>query len=132
MLRGLALALLGLSLLAGPAAARGDGSGAGRRAEAKVSRGAKAALPQSAFLLRRVVATTGFRPVAEPAAGPGACARAAVRGARAARCRGQLVGWGGWAQGLPPALRVQAQECPTGTMATLAEGHDDIVRCIPI
>ncbi len=125
MLRSLALALLGLSLLAGPAAARGDGPAGGRRAETKAAAvgGAKA---ERAFLLRRVVA---IRP-ASPS-GVAACAR--VRGG-AQRCRGaaQAVSWS-WAQGLPPALRVQAQqECPAGTMATLAEGHEDIVRCIPI
>ena len=131
MPRNLALAFLGLSLLAGPAAARGDDPAGGRRAEAKASRSAKAEQPQSAFLLRRVVATT-VRPVATPSAdvGRAACARPSRGGA--SRCRGQMVSWGGWAQGLPPALGVQARECPPGTMATLAEGHDDIVRCIPI
>jgi hypothetical protein len=125
MLRGLAFTLLGLSLLAGPAAARGDGPAGGRRAEAKAS-GGKA---ERTFLLRRVAAIAP-RPAAAPS-GPAACARAA-RGVL--RCRGgavQAVSWR-WAQGLPPALGVQAQECPAGTMATLAEGHEDIVRCIPI
>ena len=124
MLRGLALTLLGLSLLAGPAAARGDGPAGGRRAEAKAS-GGKA---ERTFLLRRVVASAS-RPAAAPS-GPTACGRAA-RGVL--RCRGavQAVNWR-WAQGLPPAMGVQAQECPVGTMATLAEGHEDIVRCIPI
>ncbi|WP_149539171.1 hypothetical protein [Siccirubricoccus phaeus] len=36
-----------------------------------------------------------------------------------------------WMSGLPAAANVQAQECPDGTMATLARGHDDIVRCVP-
>ncbi len=125
MLRSLALAFLGFSLLAGPAAARGDGPAGGRRAEAKAAAvgGAKA---ERAFLLRRVVA---IRP-ASPSGVAAACAR--TRGG-ALRCRGatQAVNWS-WAQGLPPALHVQAQECPAGTMATLAEGHEDIVRCIPI
>jgi hypothetical protein len=127
MLRRFAFALLGISLLAGPAAARGgegSGSGGGRRAEAKVARGAKA---ERAFFVRRVSSATTTRSMAS---GP-ACAR--VRGAL--RCRGggavQAVNWR-WSQGLPPALGVQAQECPAGTMATLAEGHEDIVRCIPI
>lgn len=130
MLRNLALACLGLSLLAGPAAARGDGStGSGRKAEAKAFRSAKS--ERSPLLLRRAmvvpVRPTGLLSNA-------ACGRP-VRGG-VARCGGaglRTVHWGGaWTHGLPPALGVQAQECPSGTMATLAEGHDDIVRCIPV
>ncbi len=129
MLRGLAFVLLGLSLFTGPAAARGDGPGGGRSAgvEAALAVGAK---PERASLLRRVSA---IRPAA-PLPGGAACAPRARSGG-VARCRGaaaQAASWGGWARGLPPALGVQAQECPAGTMATLAEGHDDIVRCIPI
>ena len=55
-----------------------------------------------------------------------ACAR--VRGVL--RCGVQSVM--NWTQGLPPAAGVQAQDCPAGTMATLARGHDDVVRCMPI
>ncbi len=124
MLRSLALALLGLSLLAGPVAARGDG-GVVRRADATAAVGGAKA--ERSSLLRRVSATAPRFAASGPA-----CSRG--RGAAAARCRGavQPVSWS-WAQGLPPALRVQAQqECPAGTMATLAEGHEDIVRCIPI
>ena len=33
--------------------------------------------------------------------------------------------------GLPPAAGTQANGCPAGTMATLARGHDDIIRCMP-
>lgn len=135
MLRNLALASLGLLLLAGPAAARGDGPARGGRAETKVSfGGAKVEQHQrSPLLLRRVVAT-GVRPVAVPAAAvPAACGRASSRAGAPPRCRGHAVNWGGgWAHGLPPALGVQARECPSGTMATLAEGHDDVVRCIPL
>ena len=112
MLRSLALALLGLFLLADTAAARGDGPAGGRRTE-------------RASLLHRV-ASHASRPAHS---GP-ACARA--RGG-ALRCRSAVHAVSrSWAQGLPPALHVQAQECPAGTMATLAEGHDDIVRCMPI
>jgi hypothetical protein len=50
-------------------------------------------------------------------------------GARGAACRSQGRHW---TRGLAPAAGVQASECPHGTMATLARGHDDIVRCIPI
>lgn len=37
-----------------------------------------------------------------------------------------------WSHGLPPAAGVQADACPAGTLATLARGHDDVVRCMPI
>ena len=37
-----------------------------------------------------------------------------------------------WSAGLIPAANVQASECPDGTMATLARGHDNIVRCMPL
>lgn len=37
----------------------------------------------------------------------------------------------GWQSGLPVADNSQ-RSCPAGTFATLARGHDDIVRCMPI
>jgi hypothetical protein len=37
----------------------------------------------------------------------------------------------GWQSGLPVANFAQ-RECPDGTFATLARGHDDIVRCMPL
>ena len=128
MLRRLAFALLGFSLLADPAAARGGGGSGGRRAEAAAVRSAKT---ERAFFVRRVV-SHGSRSSVQPGL---ACVR--TRGAAAERCRGggggavQAVHWR-WTQGLPPALGVQAETCPAGTMATLAEGHEDIVRCIPL
>ena len=48
---------------------------------------------------------------------------------RGAPCRPPRMSW---TRGLPPAAGIQARECPDGTMATLARGHDDIVRCMPI
>jgi hypothetical protein len=36
----------------------------------------------------------------------------------------------GWQSGLPTANYAQ-RECPVGTFATLARGHDDVVRCMP-
>ena len=120
--------------LAGPVAARGDGPSSGRGADTKVSGSAKAEQQQSP-LLRRVMATTTIRRAATSAGtGAAACGRASSHG-KASRCRGaaqQVASVGGWARGLPPALGVQARECPPGTMAVLAEGHDDIVRCIPV
>ena len=40
-------------------------------------------------------------------------------------------GISGWQAGLPRADYSQ-QSCPAGTFATLARGHDDVVRCMPI
>ena len=34
--------------------------------------------------------------------------------------------------GLEPPTNTQAQPCPTGTMATLALGHNNVVRCLPL
>ena len=71
-------------------------------------------------MLRRLAfALLGFSLLADPAA---------ARGGGGAV---QAVHWR-WTQGLPPALGVQAETCPAGTMATLAEGHENIVRCIPL
>ena len=44
-----------------------------------------------------------------------------------ARNRTQTVRW---MHGLAAPANVQAQECPDGTMATLAYGHDNITRCM--
>lgn len=37
-----------------------------------------------------------------------------------------------WTRGLDPAAGVQAEECPDGTLATPARGHENIIRCMPI
>jgi hypothetical protein len=37
----------------------------------------------------------------------------------------------GWQAGLPSVTYAQ-RECPAGTFATLARGHDDVVRCMPL
>ena len=69
-------------------------------------------------------APNGFQKGATPAG----CDR------RARHCRGSglVKTHFGWTQGLPPAAGVQANECPDGTLATLARGHEDVVRCMPI
>lgn len=60
---------------------------------------------------------------------PAACTRRDQRG----RCVQQAVVRNvAWQGGLPAASGEQASACPTGTIATLARGHDDIVRCLPI
>lgn len=37
----------------------------------------------------------------------------------------------GWQAGLPSVSYAQ-RECPEGTFATLARGHEDVVRCMPL
>jgi hypothetical protein len=36
-----------------------------------------------------------------------------------------------WSGGLMPAAGNQTS-CPDGTMATLAHGHENVVRCVPL
>jgi hypothetical protein len=149
------LALLGLALAGNPALAAKRGESSGQRPETRVAQ-AKAATGAQGRAAKSVPSLSGRR--SAPAAGPrpamlwqaapirgrlavthddraasasGACLR--VRGTT--RCRPQSVLGGsisGWARDLPPAAGVQAEECPAGTMATLARGHEDIVRCMPI
>ncbi|MGX9966855.1 hypothetical protein ACVFYP_26260 [Roseomonas sp. F4] len=56
-----------------------------------------------------------------------------VRGAAAATISGRSAGRGisGWQAGLP-AVTMAQRDCPAGTFATLARGHADIVRCMPL
>ncbi len=57
-----------------------------------------------------------------------------VRGAAAAtisRAPARRTGVAGWQAGLPTASNAQ-RACPDGTFATLARGHEDIVRCMPL
>ncbi|MBX6375346.1 MAG: hypothetical protein IRZ13_14070 [Acetobacteraceae bacterium] len=65
------------------------------------------------------------------------CARGG-RPVRGGRCRGAGAAEAGarrgtlhWQAGLPPADFSQ-RACPDGTLATLARGHDDVVRCVPL
>jgi hypothetical protein len=44
---------------------------------------------------------------------------------------GSRDGVAGWQAGLPRADYAQSS-CPEGTFATLARGHEDVVRCMPI
>ncbi|NKE44517.1 hypothetical protein HB662_06995 [Roseomonas frigidaquae] len=53
-----------------------------------------------------------------------------VRGAAAATIS-RRSGIAGWQAGLP-AVTMAQRDCPVGTFATLARGHDDIVRCMPL
>lgn len=55
-------------------------------------------------------------------------ASASCRGRNCAPARRQVT----WQSGLEPATNAQAQSCPAGTLATLARGHSDVVRCLPL
>ncbi len=145
-MRPLMLALCGLLLAGSPALAakRGDLSSPAARHQAGVAaakpsqgqarpaaradRGARKA--RSAQVTQRRAAPVrgqlGASRDDRAASVSAACAR--VRGV--SRCRPQPVM--SWTRGLPPPAGVQARDCPAGTMATLARGHDDIVRCMPI
>ena len=127
MLRNVALAALSLSLLAapllaGPVAAKPD---SGKSDSGKSDRSP---------LLRRAMATSLRTVPASHAVALASCSGRPASGGHGVRCRQHhhAAAFGGWTQGLPPALGVQAQDCPSGTMATLAQGHEDVVRCIPM
>jgi hypothetical protein len=143
-MHALPLALLGLLLTAGPALASRphDRSPAAPSAKAATT----AAAPMSAAGRLRVSRPTAAHPMAAEGSrasghdrreataislpgGTAGCHR--PRRTAAARCRpaGAALGW---MHGLSPALGEQAAECPAGTMATLATGHEDVVRCMPI
>ncbi|MBR0680510.1 hypothetical protein GXW74_08425 [Roseomonas eburnea] len=76
---------------------------------------------------RQVAARTSGRQVAGRSGGRSQQATADCT--RGARCAPRAVSW---QAGLAPATNMQAQSCPVGTMATLARGHSDVVRCLPL
>jgi hypothetical protein len=57
-------------------------------------------------------------------------ARAGTRVAQNSAPRGGLQRTS-WQAGLPAADGEQL-DCPVGTMSTLARGHDDVIRCMPM
>ncbi len=59
-----------------------------------------------------------------------AVARCTVRNGRR-NCAPPRNPVAGWQAGLP-TVSYQQRECPAGTFATLARGHDDVVRCMPM
>ena len=91
------------------------------RPRAVAMRGRQAAVQRSAPMHGQGVVMRDQR--AASAATGGCTAR------RGAQCRSPRMNW---TQGLSPAAGIQANECPDGTMATLARGHEDITRCMPI
>ena len=116
-MRLLSLVLLGLALIAAPAGAAEKGGGGRHQARAAAAK-PQATVHRSAPLRGRGSAGRDMR-----------AASAAACGAKRGGCRPQRMIW---AQGLAPAAGIQANACPDGTMAVLATGHDDIVRCMPI
>jgi pyruvate/2-oxoglutarate dehydrogenase complex dihydrolipoamide acyltransferase (E2) component len=150
------LALFSLVLVAPQAA------DAARREEPRTQASRpQAAAPQARSSAQRPVAAqarTAARPAAREAARPQQTVRAGdvrtqrtgivVRGASAAtvsreaaasctRRNGRTVcgparsGIAGWQAGLPVADYAQT-DCPAGTFATLARGHENVVRCMPL
>lgn len=76
---------------------------------------------------------TGFvmRGAAAAAIPREAAAQACTRRNGRTNCAPPRDSIAGWQVGLPRADNSQ-QSCPNGTFATLARGHDDVVRCMPI
>ncbi len=130
-MRLLSLLLLGLGLVAAPAGAAEKGGGGRSQARAAVAK-PQLARPQAGLQARRPQAAV-HRSL--PLRGQGSAGRdqraasAAACSAKRGGCRTERMSW---SQGLPPAAGIQANACPDGTMAMLATGHDDIVRCMPI
>lgn len=123
-MRFLSLALLaaGLTLASAPGAEAADRPG---------QRQVQGAAPLRRAMAQPVIQRSG--PVRGPigvardqrAASSGVCASRRGKGCKApARMN--------WTQGLAPAAGIQANECPDGTMAIPARGHEDIIRCMPI
>ncbi len=116
---------------------------------------ARSAAPRAARTAARSTTRAAARTAARPAASSRSAARSAPRNAAAARQvlvrrgdvrtqrRGVVVrgaaaatissrsSIAGWQSGLP-AVTMAQRDCPVGTFAILARGHDDIVRCMPL
>ena len=131
-MRLLTFALLGLMLATGPALATAPSHQPARSAAPAKAFPGKAPMAKSRPAVAKAHAGRGQPRLQQAAWRPGAAPAACSRKAR--QCRGTAVAKAqfGWTQGLPPAALVQANECPDGTLATLARGHDDVVRCMPI
>ena len=121
-MRLLSLILLGLGLIAAPADAAQKGGG--QRPQARVAvKPHQAARPQTIVHRSVPMRSRGSAGRDQRAASAAACS------ARRGGCQARRMSW---AQGLSPAAGIQANACPDGTMAVLATGHDDIIRCMPI
>ena len=122
-MRLLALMLLGLGLIAAPADAAQKGGGQRPQARMVVAKPQQTARPQAVVHRSMPMRSRGSVGRDQRAASAAACS------ARRGGCQAPRMSW---AQGLSPAAGIQANACPDGTMAVLATGHDDIVRCMPI
>jgi hypothetical protein len=87
----------------------------------------------SGVLVRGASAATVSREApamrAQPVVARNAVAHCTQRNGRS-NCAPARSSVAGWQSGLPVANYAQ-RECPEGTFATLARGHDDVVRCMP-
>jgi len=87
----------------------------------------------SGVLVRGASAATVSREApstrAQPVVARNAVAQCTQRNGRS-NCAPARSSVAGWQSGLPVANYAQ-RECPEGTFATLARGHDDVVRCMP-
>jgi hypothetical protein len=95
------------------ASARGN-RGLNGPVAAAVPYGRSAAMPQGRGLRRTAMASCSLRH------GRRTCTTTASRG--------EVMRWTG---GLAPAAMSQS-DCPDGTIATMAVGHNDITRCVPL
>jgi hypothetical protein len=148
-MRLITLCLLGLFALAltMPVAAEAASTRSSSRASSKVMKPvARAAAPaRSVATTRRAAAVTRVAP-ARPSARVTTSRQTAKAGSRnmaANRAsqgsvvaeRSNMTGRGArltsWTAGLPAASGEQ-RDCPAGTMSTLARGHDDVIRCMPL
>ncbi|HWL83479.1 MAG TPA: hypothetical protein VNR89_21200 [Roseomonas sp.] len=129
------LGLLGIALVPTAEAASGR-----RESHAASSKSAKASSHTS---------TAAARPVAQPQRSASRQSAASLRNAKAKPTQIMRKGQAqrtasrvmkpaaagprltSWQAGLPAAAGEQ-RECPVGTMSTLARGHDDVVRCLPL
>jgi hypothetical protein len=96
------------------ASARGN-RGLNGPVAAAVPYGRSAAMPQGRGLRRTAMASCSLRH------GRRTCTTTTAS-------RGEVMRWTG---GLAPAAMSQS-DCPDGTIATMAVGHNDITRCVPL
>lgn len=87
---------------------------------------APAARQQAAAQRSGLFRSAAAAPAGMPRA-TGTCTRRDAQG----RCVSTTPANTRWQGGLPPMTMAQ-QECPAGTVATLARGHANVVRCLPI
>lgn len=137
-MRIILLALLALACAAPPAEAsrRDERRNEASRVSQPAQRAAPArpAAPRPAAAARQPTPAAAGRPAVQRGDVRTQQGGVLVRGAAAATVsRGAPArrGIGGWHSGLPTASH-QQRECPEGTFATLARGHDDVVRCMPM